>query len=167
MCRYCEYNVVNVPVLWCTYSPSGMITKKENYLVVHTKHVFSSKIYATCKCLAILFSILTTGLNIFSLQCHFILSLLQSNAFSLLEKCIQQETTVLQANPSYYVDAQTLQSVYKASGINFAGVANGGIQEGGSEDEGNASEEEVVEEEEEEERPQQHHFALNGSAKFF
>lgn len=74
----------------------------------------------------------------------------------------------MQANPSYYVDAQTLQSISKTTGVNFSGGrVNGGIEEGGSEEEGNASEEEVVEEEEEDERPQQQHFALNGSAKFF
>ena len=73
----------------------------------------------------------------------------------------------MQANPSYYVDAQTLQAISRTTGMNFAEAENGMQEEGGSEEEGNASEEEVVEEDEEEERPQQHHFALNGSAKFF
>ncbi|XP_063596626.1 intraflagellar transport protein 140 homolog [Penaeus indicus] len=68
------------------------------------------------------------------------------------------------ANPSYYIDAQALQSIARATGVNVGGIENG-IEEGGSEDEGNASEEEVVEEDEEDIRPQRH-FALNGSAKF-
>ncbi|XP_047485121.1 intraflagellar transport protein 140 homolog [Penaeus chinensis] len=68
------------------------------------------------------------------------------------------------ANPSYYIDAQALQSIARATGVNVGGLENGN-EEGGSEDEGNASEEEVVEEDEEDIRPQRH-FALNGSAKF-
>lgn len=71
----------------------------------------------------------------------------------------------LQANPSYYIDAQALQSIARATGMNVGGAENG-IEEGGSEEEGNASEEEVVEEEEEEDIRPQRHFALNGSAKF-
>lgn len=75
-------------------------------------------------------------------------------------------TKLFQANPNYYVDAETLQAISRATGMNFAEGENG-VQEGGSEEEGNASEEEVVEEDEEEERPQQQQFTLNGSAKFF
>lgn len=73
----------------------------------------------------------------------------------------------MQANPNYYVDAETLQAISRATGMNFTEGENGVQEEGGSEEEGNASEEEVVEEDDEEERPQQQHFALNGSAKFF
>ncbi|KAG0719814.1 Intraflagellar transport protein 140 [Chionoecetes opilio] len=90
-----------------------------------------------------------------------------NNFKSALSVLQDMKTKLPKANPSYYVDAQTLQAISRNTGMNFGEVENGAPEEGVSEEEGNASEEEVVEEDEEEERPQQQHFALNGSAKFF
>ncbi|KAK3865459.1 hypothetical protein Pcinc_025661 [Petrolisthes cinctipes] len=87
-----------------------------------------------------------------------------NNNFKSAVAALQQMKNKLpKANPSYYVDGQTLQAIAQATGMNFSGVENGVQEDEGSEEE----EEEVVEEEEEEERPHQQQFTLNGSAKFF
>ncbi|XP_050709384.1 intraflagellar transport protein 140 homolog [Eriocheir sinensis] len=90
-----------------------------------------------------------------------------NNFKSALNALQDMKAKLPKANPSYYVDAETLQAISRATGMNFTEGENGVPEEGGSEEEGNASEEEVVEEDDEEERPQQQRFALNGSAKFF